>query len=78
MDTQGSELLILKGAIGILPAFRFIKTEVADFAAYKDCCRLSDMDEFLRCHAFRRVATKRFARKAGTGSYFDVTYARRA
>jgi FkbM family methyltransferase len=75
MDTQGSELLILKGAVDVLPAFRFIRTEVPDFAAYRNCCQLSDMDEFLGQHGFCRVATSRFARKAGVGSYFDVTYA---
>lgn len=38
MDTQGSELLILKGAIPVLKAFLFIKTEVPDFEAYTGCC----------------------------------------
>lgn len=31
MDTQGSELLVLKGAAPILHTFNFIKTEVTDF-----------------------------------------------
>jgi FkbM family methyltransferase len=74
MDTQGSELLILKGAEELLPAFKFIKTEVADFHAYQNCCLLSDLDGFLEQHAFRRVVTNRFAHKPGLGSYFDVTY----
>lgn len=75
MDTQGSELLILKGAVDILSRFRFIKTEVADFESYQNCCRLPDMDNFLLHHQFRRVATHPFAHKEGIGSYFDVTYA---
>jgi len=77
MDTQGSEMLILKGAVDILDSFRFIKTEVADFASYEGCCRLSDMDEFLQQRGLRRVVAHRFAHKAGVGSYFDVAYASR-
>ena len=38
MDTQGSELLVLKGSIPILDNFKFIKTEVADFESYEGCC----------------------------------------
>ena len=78
MDTQGSELLILKGAVEVLTKFRYIKTEVADFEAYQNCCQLSDIDHFLEGHGFRRLATHQFVHKAGVGSYFDVTYAKRA
>jgi len=49
MDVQGSELLVLKGAEAILPAFRFIKTEVADSEAYAGCCQLGDINAFLTC-----------------------------
>ena len=38
LDTQGTELLILKGAEPILKHFKYIKTEAADFELYKDCC----------------------------------------
>jgi FkbM family methyltransferase len=75
IDTQGSELLVLKGAVDILPHFRFIKSEVADFEAYKGCCRLSEMDKFLRQHDFRRTIKARFGYKFGAGSYYQVVYA---
>ena len=78
MDTQGSELRVLKGAVDILDRFKFIKTEVADFEMYKDCCRLADMDEFLNQHHFRRVKTWAFVRKAGVGSVYDAVYSRNA
>jgi len=77
MDTQGSEMLVLKGAIEILSNFRFIKTEVADFEPYKGCCRLPEMDKFFQNCGYRRVATRLFAYKAGIGSYYDVLYAAR-
>jgi FkbM family methyltransferase len=78
MDTQGSELLVLKGAADILGSFKFIKTEAADFEVYKGCCRLADLDLFLSAHHFRRVRKKRFAHKSGVGSCYDVVYSRRA
>lgn len=76
MDTQGSELLVLKGATDILSRFKFIKTEAADFEVYKGCCRLVDLDNFLNAHQFRRIRKKAFAHKPGVGSCFDVLYAR--
>lgn len=36
LDTQGSELLVLKGAKLLLEAIRIVKTEAADFEAYRD------------------------------------------
>ena len=77
MDTQGSEMLVLKGAIEILSHFRFIKTEVADFEPYKGCCRLPEIDGFFQKCGYRRIATRPFAHKAGIGSYYDVLYAAR-
>lgn len=77
MDTQGSEMLVLKGAIDLFPSFRFIKTEVADFESYKGCCQFPEINEFLIARGFRRIAKHKFARKRGTGSYFDVLYAAR-
>src|SRR5262249_21344581 len=35
LDTQGSELLILKGATAILPQFQFVKVEVPNFGSYE-------------------------------------------
>jgi FkbM family methyltransferase len=76
LDTQGSELLVLKGAIGLLPYIKYIKTEVADFESYVGCCKLPEMDTFLEEHNFRRIAAVRFAYKEGVGSYYDVLYAK--
>jgi FkbM family methyltransferase len=76
MDTQGSELLVLKGAADILDRFKFIKTEAADFELYKGCCTLADLDTFLSAHDFRRVRKKRFAHKSGVGSCYDIVYSR--
>jgi len=75
LDVQGAELLVLKGATALLGNFKFIKAEAADFELYKGCCRLSDLDEFLAAHHFRRVVTSAFRKEWGIGSCYDVVYA---
>lgn len=77
LDTQGTELLILRGAVGILDAFRFIKTEVPDFESYVGCCRLSDIDLFVKQRGFREFSRSKFAERDAGGSYYDIVYERR-
>lgn len=74
MDTQGSELLVLQGAVRLLRYITHIKTEVADFEAYKDCCQLADIEEFMQRHGYREVWRHRFAKRRGGGSYYNVLY----
>ena len=78
MDTQGSELLVLRGAVPVLQHFRYIKTEVPDFESYADCCQLADIDTFMTQHGFRESSRDMFANRAEGGSYYDVVYRRRA
>jgi len=74
MDTQGSELLVLKGAIAILQNFNYIKTEVPDFESYKGCCQLKDLQSFLNEHGFTEFSRHKFASHPGGGSYYDIIY----
>ena len=74
MDTQGSELLVLKGAAAILPNLRFIKTEVPDFESYEQCCQLEEMTRFLEQHGFREYVRRPFATRPEGGTYYDVVY----
>ncbi len=74
MDTQGSELRVLQGALPVLSHFKFIKTEAPDFEAYADCCQLAELDAFLSQHGFREVAREQFASRPAGGSYYDVVY----
>lgn len=76
MDTQGSELLVLKGAVSILRNFTYIKTEAADFESYEGCCQLADIDSFLARHGYREFSRHTFAERAEGGSYYDVVYKR--
>jgi FkbM family methyltransferase len=77
MDTQGSELRVLQGAADTLAQFEFMQTEAADFESYVGCCKLADIDAFMREHGFDEFARHAFARRVGGGTYFDVVYRRR-
>lgn len=76
LDTQGSELLVLKGAESLLPYFRYIKTEAADFESYAGCCKVEDIDSLLKQSGFIKRRQDKFASKTGIGSYYDVLYKR--
>jgi FkbM family methyltransferase len=77
MDTQGSELLVLKGAIPILQNFTYIKTEVPDFESYKGCCQLKDLQLFLTQHGFAEFSRHKFATHPNGGNYYDIIYKKR-
>ena len=74
MDTQGSELLVLKGAIALLRHFSYVKTEAPDFESYKGCCRLADIESFMATQGFQELVRRKFATHPQGGSYFDVVY----
>ncbi len=77
VDTQGSELLVLRGATQVLTSFKFIKTEVPDFEAYAGCCQLPELTGFLNSFGFKENSRYRFAHTAGIGSYYDIIYINR-
>lgn len=77
MDTQGSELLILKGSLSILENIRYIKTEVPDFEAYENCPRLAEFTSFMKSQGYRLSCKSAFASSPGLGTYFDVVYERK-
>jgi FkbM family methyltransferase len=77
MDTQGSELLVLRGAEPVLGHFKFVKTEVPDFEAYGGCARLTDIAAFVEARGFIEQSRHCFARHEAGGRYYDVVYARR-
>lgn len=74
MDTQGSELLVLKGSLPLLKFFKYIKTEVPDFESYKECCTLGEMEKFMNEHGYKEHARKGYAKNANGGRYYDIIY----
>lgn len=76
LDTQGSELMILRGASEILNHFQFIRAEVADFEAYKGCCVLSEMVEFMQANGFREQHRDVIRSSSSVGAYYEITFER--
>ena len=78
MDTQGSELLVLQGAIPLLAHFDYVKTEAADFEAYKNCCTVKDLGAFMAAHGFDEIDRRLFRRRMRPGqAYYTLVYRRR-
>jgi FkbM family methyltransferase len=78
LDTQGAELLVLKGSVPLLSGFMYIKAEVPDFEAYAGCCRLSELDSFMTQHGYVEFARHEFAGRPAGGSYFNIVYRKKA
>lgn len=55
LDTQGTELDILKGGVELLKRTRFVLAELNNHQLYKGACQYYEVDEFLRDHSFRLV-----------------------
>lgn len=76
LDTQGSELMILHGAEPILRQFKYIKTEAADFEAYRGCATVDDIRSFLASRGYRLRRKDITARRPQGGSYFELLFHR--
>ena len=74
LDTQGSELMILRGAGPILDQFTYIKAEAADFESYVGGATVFQIASFLAGHGFRLIREDIFARHASGGRYFDLLF----
>ena len=76
LDTQGSELLVLKGSKSLLKYFKYISTEAADFESYENGCTLSEINEYLNDNGFIEISKRKFAESRAHGSYYNVLYRR--
>lgn len=74
IDTQGAELLVLKGGKDLLKKFKYIQTEVADFEPYEGSCQLPELSDFLKKHGFHETSRKIFAERNQGGTYYDVVF----
>ena len=55
LDTQGTELDILKGGARMLERTRFVLTEMDNHQLYKNACQYYEVDDFLRNRSFKLV-----------------------
>lgn len=74
LDTQGSELLVLRGCSDYLNNFKYIKVEVADFESYIGCPRPEEVESYLIQFGFKEIRRDIIHQKAGLGIYFNILY----
>jgi len=58
LDIQGVELKALKSMESYLDKIDYIYTEVNSDYVYKNCCLVSEIDDYLSTFGFKRVETK--------------------
>lgn len=71
LDLQGVELEALKGLGGLITGIDWLYVEVNNKELYVNCCKVSEIDAYLRGFGFKRVST-RWVWKSGWG---DAIYA---
>ena len=76
LDTQGSELLVLKGLGEMIRNFTYIKTEASDFEAYEGACLLNDIDSYLAQYGFKQILCEEMTERTEGGNFYDILYAR--
>ncbi|MGO1119576.1 FkbM family methyltransferase [Rhodovibrionaceae bacterium A322] len=76
LDTQGSELLVLKGAGDLLHNLKYLRIEAADYEGYTDNCTVADLEAFLFPLGFKEITRLGFGEHPSGGSYYDIIYAR--
>jgi FkbM family methyltransferase len=76
IDTQGSELRVLRGAESTLSCFQWIKLEASDFEAYQGAALLDEISAYLASRSFSEVARFEIARHPSGGRYYDVLFRR--
>jgi FkbM family methyltransferase len=57
LDTQGYELVALRGSTKTLDKIDYLFTEFNTVEMYKDCPKIEDIDDFLRPYGFQRAQT---------------------
>ena len=76
LDTQGSELLVLKGAVDILKKIDYVNLEVADFDSYDGCCKLKEVEEFFTEIGYKRIELIPWNIHYSDGDYYTAIYER--
>jgi len=78
LDTQGSELLVLKGAQAVLRQASYVIVEAADFESYKGGATVGTIKEFLEEFSFCLVRKEQFAQHPSGGAYYNLCFKRSA
>ena len=76
LDTQGSELMILRGAAAVLNNFQYIRSEAANFESYAGGATVQQICGYLGGQGFRLRTSKQTMHKRGVGSYYELLFQR--
>jgi hypothetical protein len=76
VDTQGSELLVLKGAQSTLPTVNYVLVEAADFEAYQGCAKLEDIEKHLKAYGMTIASISNFAKHPNGGGYYNALFSK--
>jgi hypothetical protein len=71
LDIQGVELRALKGMESYLDSIQYIYTEVNSDYVYKECCLITELDDYLGQFGFKRVETS-WCDNTGWGDAFYI------
>jgi 2-O-methyltransferase len=74
LDTQGSELMVLKGAVRTLSHLKFVLTEAADFESYAGCAQVDELTAYLRSFGFKLIRSDKQIETPHGERYFDLLY----
>ena len=77
VDTQGSELMVLKGAVRTLTQLKFVLAEAADFEAYAGCARVDELTSYLNSAGFTLIRSDRQMESPQGERYFNLLYRKR-
>jgi len=76
IDTEGAELLVLKGAGNLLHGFDFVLVEAGDVELYAGGCTLGELDAYLGNYGFQQEYAIPFHSKPGFGFICNALYTR--
>lgn len=76
IDTQGAEMLVLKGAAKSLAGFKYVKAEAANFESYEGGASSDEIMELMTNAGFRLVRTDLWevSLDGGSGKCFDLLF----
>jgi methyltransferase, FkbM family len=75
IDTQGAELLVLKGATKLLRSLQYIRVEAPDFESYAGCAKIGELVEFLKKFEFWLIRKDKFPQPVDDcGQYYELLF----
>lgn len=77
IDTEGTELSVLKGATDILPFIQFAEIEVMDFDVYRSNPTIEEINNFMESFGFiQRKLCLQCVAEIGNGRCYNALYVR--